>query len=62
MLHTRPQGPCLAGSCGVAVEPWILTTAWQLADAPLGETLRSNGHGPGEGGALGAGTRKGPGR
>lgn len=43
-----------------AVEPWIQTTVWQLADTPPGETPRSKDHGPGEGGAQGAGTREGP--
>lgn len=52
-----PRDPARPAVVVGAVEPWILTTAWQLADAPLGETLRSNGHGPGEGGALGADDR-----
>lgn len=57
-----PRGRARLAAVVEAVEPWIQTTARQLADAPLGETPRNKDHGLGEGGALGAGTREGPGR
>ena len=53
-----PGAGLVGGLCCEALEPWILTTAEQLAKAPLGEAPGVTAMDPEGGRVLGAGTEK----